>query len=99
MGYGRRMAQLPSCLPTDVLNRISSRPLPLQPTSLTEDDQSVVFETKSILAELESFRSCNGVEHLVTVAGISPIMPNRAERLPLASEVTETMAVAGSTEV
>ena len=60
--------------------------------------QSVVFVTKEGLPVLESFLSSNRVDCVVTVAGIGPIMPNRAEGLSGGVEASEPVAVAGEPE-
>ena len=57
--------------------------------------QSVVFVADAALPVLESFLSSNGIDYVVTVAGIGKIMPNRAERRTQTVEVLESVAVAG----
>ena len=48
--------------------------------------QSVVFLPLALLASVESFLSSNRIEYVVTVAGMGPILPNRAERRALMTE-------------
>ena len=43
--------------------------------------QSVIFVMNASLPALESFLESNGIDYLVTAAGIGPILPNRAEKV------------------
>ena len=42
--------------------------------------QSVLFVTLSVLPVVESFLASNMIDYIVRVAGIGPILPNKAER-------------------
>ena len=61
--------------------------------------QSVVFVTLTVLPSVESFLSSNRIDYVVTVAGIGPILPNRAERQAVAMEAVELAVDAVEVEV
>jgi hypothetical protein len=59
--------------------------------------QSVIFVTEASLSALESFLESSGIDYLVTIAGIGPILPNGAERRARMSEVAQPTLVAEAT--
>jgi hypothetical protein len=59
--------------------------------------QSVIFATRASLSALESFLASNGIDYLVTVAGIGPILPNRAERRVRTYGVAQPVSAAEAT--